>query len=208
MKRVVVTGLGAITPVGTFNIEEDFEDFEDLVEIIRRSGAKAVYCGSTSSIASQLKLQMFNAGMTDIFFCGISGIKTEDFLNIGAHAAEGTLVVSPGIILSETEPGRNFIKSYNSKGFIEPIGAFTPYAYEAALILLNSLSVSSARPMAEEMAHVIFRSRTEGIMGVTTFNEFGQTTNVAAYLSVVQDGSWIPFQHSEYFNGTRLFGGR
>jgi len=199
-----------ITPENTalISYNDDSFNFRDLVNQIRRSRAGAVYCGSTASIASELKSQLFDAGVTDIFFCGISGIKTDEFLRIGAEAAEGTLIVSPGIILEETEAGRNFIREYNLRGFKEPIGTYTPYAYEAALILLNSLSVCSKEPTAEEMAHVLFRSSTSGIMGVTTFNEVGQTTNVAAYLNVVQDGSWIPYQNSEYSDGTRSFGGR
>jgi len=200
--------LRGITPVDTALVEENHSDFRDIVRQINSSGVKAVYCGSTEVIASRLKLQLYQAGITDIFFCGISGIKTEEFFDIGEQAAEGTLAVSPGIILTETEAGRNFIKAYNSRNYNEPIGSYTPYAYEAALILLNSLSVCSNEPAAEEMAHVIFRSRTVGLMGITTFNEVGQTTNVAAYLNVAQDGLWIPYQNSEYSSGQRSFGGR
>jgi branched-chain amino acid transport system substrate-binding protein len=135
-------------------------------------------------------------------------MKTEDFLKIGASAAEGALVVSPGIILNESSPGRRFISLYNSKGYSEPIGAYTPYAYEAALILLNSLSVCGINPTPQEMADAVYRSKTVGIMGTTAFNEIGQTVNVAAYLNVAQDGSWVPYRNSKYGAGSRSFGGR
>jgi len=197
-----------ITPIGTALITDNTSDINAVVERIRRSGAKAVYCGSTSSIASLLKLRLFEIGMTDILFCGISGIKTEDFMKIGEAAAEGTLVVSPGIILNETIAGSRFIEAYNARGYTEPIGAYTPYAYEAALILLNALSVCSEKPSPAEMANILIRSRTSGLMGTTTFNEIGQTTNIAAYLNVAQDGSWIPYQNSGYAENTRSFGGR
>jgi branched-chain amino acid transport system substrate-binding protein len=197
-----------ITPLATEHVQEDARDFSRIVRKIKSSGAKAVYCGSTHDIGCQLKRQLYEAGLTDILFCGISGMKTEDFLSIGSKAAEGALVVSPGIILKETETGRRFIKLYNSKGYSEPIGAYTPYAYEAALILLNSLSFCSDNPTSSEMADAIFQSKTIGIMGTTSFNEIGQTVNVAAYLNVAQDGSWVPYQNSEYSKGSRLFGGR
>ena len=197
-----------IIPLGTEYMREDALDFSGVVQRIMSSGAKAVYCGSTHSIGSELKLHLYEAGVTDILFCGISGMKTEDFLKIGGPAAEGTLVVSPGIILEETETSRRFIELYNSKNYSEPIGAYTPYAYEAALILLSSLSVCSDKPTSAEMVDAVFRSKTIGIMGTTSFNEIGQTVNVAAYLNVAQDGLWVPYQNSEYFNGSRFFGGR
>lgn len=197
-----------IDPVGREQVPEDATDLNAVVQKIKSSGAKAVYCGSTVDIGSQLKRQLYAAGVTDVLFCGISGMKTEDFLKIGAAAAEGALVVSPGIILDEAESGRKFIADYNAKGFSEPIGAYTPYAYEAALILLNALSDCGNKPTAQAMADAIFNSQTTGIMGTTTFNEIGQTTNVAAYLNVIQDGAWVPYQNSDYKSGARSFGGR
>ena len=197
-----------ITPLGTELVPEDALNFNALVRKIASSRAKAVYCGSTSGIASALKRQLYEAGVVDILFCGISGVKNDEFFRIGAAAAEGALALSPGIILDETAPGRKFIELYNSKGFSEPIGAYTPYAYEAALILLNSLSVCSPRPTSAEMVNSIFRSRTVGIIGATLFNEIGQAVNVEAYLNVAQDGSWVPFRNSLYATGRRFFRGR
>lgn len=198
----------SITPLGEEQVPEDTTDLNAVVQKIKASGAKAVYCGSTVAIGSQLKRQLFDAGVTDILFCGISGMKTEDFLKIDAAAAEGALVVSPGIILEESEAGQKFIADYNAKGYSEPIGAYTPYAYEAALILINSLRACGDAPTAQAMCDAIIASSTTGIMGTTAFNEIGQTTNVAAYLNVVQDGAWIPYDKSEYAAGARSFGGK
>ncbi|MDR3354751.1 MAG: branched-chain amino acid ABC transporter substrate-binding protein [Synergistaceae bacterium] len=198
-----------ITPLGEEQVPEDTTDLNAVVQKIKASGAKAVYCGSTVAIGSQLKRQLFEGGVKDILFCGISGMKTEDFLKIGAESAEGTLVVSPGVILEDTPEGSNFIKLYNSQGYSEPIGAFTPYAYEAALIIINALRACGEKPTAEAMVKAILDSKTTGIMGTTTFNKIGQTENVAAYLNVVQDGKWVPLEKSEYRQGGKLtFGGR
>ncbi|MDR1916433.1 MAG: branched-chain amino acid ABC transporter substrate-binding protein [Synergistaceae bacterium] len=197
-----------ITPIGEEQVPEDTIDLNSVVQKIKASGAKAVYCGSTVAIGSQLKRQLFEAGVTDVLFCGISGMKTEDFLKIGAKAAEGALVVSPGIILEDTDAGRSFIKLYNAQGYSEPIGAYTPYAYEAALILINSLRACKDNPTPAAMTKAILNSNTTGIMGTTTFNSIGQTENVAAYLNVVQDGVWVPLERSEYSRGGRSFGGK
>jgi branched-chain amino acid transport system substrate-binding protein len=197
-----------ITAKGEEQVPEDTTDLNAVVQKIKASGAKAVYCGSTVAIGSQLKRQLFEAGVRDILFCGISGMKTEDFLKIGAEAAEGALIVSPGVILEDTAEGRKFIELYNAQGYSEPIGAYTPYAYEAALILINSLRACGEKPTAEAMTDAIQKSETTGIMGATTFNSIGQTENVAAYLNVVQDGAWLPLEKSEYQGGKRGFGAK
>lgn len=197
-----------ITPLGEELVQEDTTDMNAVVQKIKDSGAKAVYCGSTVMIGSLLKNQLYNAGVTDILYCGISGMKTEDFLKIDTAASEGALVVSPGIILDSTPEGQAFIENYNSQGFSVPIGAYTPYAYEAALILVNSLRACGDNPTPALMCDAIINSETTGIMGTTTFNEIGQTTNVAAYLNVVQDGVWVPYDQSEYAGGGRQFGGK
>lgn len=198
-----------LTPLGVETVPEDATDLRAVVAKIKESGAKAVYCGSTVATGSSLKDQLYAGGITDILFCGISGMKTEDFFKISAEAAEGALVVSPGIVLEKSEEGRQFIADYNAAGFAEPIGAYTPYAYEAALIILNALRDAGNAPTRELMIDAIRNSETTGIMGTTTFNEFGQTTNVAAFLNVAQDGAWIPLDESEYAaGGARAFGGQ
>ena len=135
-------------------------------------------------------------------------MKTDEFLNIGAVAAEGALISAPGVVLEEIEEGRKFVTDYNAKNFAEPIGAYTTYAYDATLILLNALSACGDNPTPETMAMSILNSETTGVMGTTTFNEIGQTTNVAVYFSVIQDGAWVPYKNSEYISGTRSFGGQ
>ncbi len=194
--------------LGSELVQEDAQDFSAQVAKIKESGAKAVYCGSTVAIASKLKLQLYEAGVTDILFAGISGMKTPDFLKIGADAAEGALVVSPGVDLSTNEAGVKFVEAYNAAGFSEPIGAYTPYAYEAALIMLNALGACGDAPTPELMVDAIKDSETTGIFGTTTFDEIGQTTNVATYLNVVQNGEWVNYINSDYATGARAFGGK
>ena len=76
---------------------------------------------------------MYEEGINALF-CGISGNYSDGFLKISAEAAEGALIVKPGIVLSSTEKGQKFVEDYNAAGFSEPIGAYTPYAYEACLL--------------------------------------------------------------------------
>jgi len=189
--------------LGTEKVQEGTVDFRPIIQKIKVSGATAVYFGGVVTEASLLKNQMDEAGMKDVLFAGISGIYSDDFLKIGAEAAEGALAIKPGVDPAKSPEGQKFLDDYAAGGFSEPVGAFTPYAYEAAMILLNALKQVGDAPTAAAMVDAVKDSETTGIMGTTTFNEFGQTNNVAAYMLVVQDGKWVSYDDSEYANGTR-----
>ncbi|MDR1766302.1 MAG: branched-chain amino acid ABC transporter substrate-binding protein [Lachnospiraceae bacterium] len=196
-----------LTPLGVEKVQTGTVDFRPILQKVKDSGANCVYWGGVVTEGSMLKQQMYEEQL-DALFCGISGNYSQDFLKIGAEAAEGALIVKPGIELDSTPEGQKFVADYEAEKFSEPIGAYTPYAYEAALILLNALKACGADPTPEAMRDAIKDGSTTGIMGTTTFNEIGQTTNVAAYLNVVQDGEWVVYDKSEYKTGARQFPGK
>lgn len=194
-----------LEPVGVESVPAETVDFNAIVTKIMASDCDAVYCGSTNTEGIYLKEQLSKAGFDKLFF-GISGLKTEDFLIIGSEAAEGALVTSPGIRLDSTDAGKKFIEDYNAENFDTPIGAYTPYSYEAALILLQALKACGDNPTALTMRDAIANGSFTGIMGTTTFNDVGQTELVAVCMYVVQDGQWVFFEDSEYASGVRSFG--
>ncbi|MEA5060106.1 MAG: branched-chain amino acid ABC transporter substrate-binding protein [Clostridia bacterium] len=196
-----------LEPLGVEEVQEGTVDFRAILSKVKNSGADCVYWGGVVTEGSLLKQQMYEEGVNALF-CGISGNYSEDFLKISPEAAEGALIVKPGIVLESTEAGKKFVEDYNAAGFSEPIGAYTPYAYEAALILLQALKTCGDAPTAEAMRDAIKDGEFHGIMGTTTFSEIGQTTLVAAYLNVVQDGAWTVYDDSEYAAGTRTFPGK
>ncbi len=196
-----------LEPVGVEEVQSETVDFNAIVTKIVSSGAEAVYWGGVNTEGVYLKEQLYNA-KADVLFFGISGIKTDDFLIIGKEAAEGTFAVQPGVRLDSSDAGRKFIEDYNSKGFDVAINAYTPYAYEAATILLQALKTLGDDPTPEKMVDAISKGTFHGVMGETTFDEIGQTTLVAVNLNVIQDGQWVFYEDSEYASGVRKFGGK
>ena len=189
-----------LEPVGVETVPAETVDFNAIVTKIKATDCDCIYYGGTNTEGVYLKEQLYKGGVDKLFFA-ISGLKTEDFLIIGADAAEGAFVTSPGIRLESTEAGQKFIADYNAQNFDTPIGAYTPYGYEAALILLSALKQCGAAPTAEAMRDAIKDGTFEGIMGTTTFNEIGQTNLVAVTLYVVQDGQWTFLEDSKYTDG-------
>ena len=58
--------------------------------------------------------------------------------------------------------------------------------------------------MVDAIAHVDMT----GLLGKTTFDSIGQTTNPLVYTVIVQDGKWVPYSESEYAKGTRTLAGK
>ncbi len=193
--------------LGVEKVQEGTVDFRAIISKIKDTGADCVYWGGVVTEGSILKQQLHEEGVNALF-CGISGNYSDDFLKIPAEAAESALIVKPGIVLTSTDAGKKFIADYEAAGFAEPVGAYTPYAYEAALILLQALTACGSDVTAEAMRDAIKDGTFTGIMGTTTFNEIGQTTLVAAFLNVVQDGQWTVYDDSEYATGARKFPGK
>ena len=206
-KVFIISADRGLKEVGFEEVQEGTVDFRAILTKVKSSGADCVYWGGVVTEGSLLKQQMFEEGV-DALFCGISGNYSEDFLKIPAEAAEGALVVKPGIVLESTEGGKKFIEDYEAAGFSEPIGAYTPYAYTAAEILLQALKECGDDVTPEAMRDAIKDGKFDGIMGTTTFDKIGQTELVAAYLNVVQDGKWTVYDDSEYADGTRKFPGK
>ena len=103
--------------------------------------------GGTNTEGVYLKEQLYNAG-ADVLFCGISGIKTDDFLIIGEKQQKGRLPFSR--VFDLTVPRLEEICGRIQFQRIDvEINAFTPYAYEAALILLQALK-SGDEPTPEK----------------------------------------------------------
>jgi len=189
--------------VGVEKIQTGTTDFRPILAKIKQTDAEAIYFGGVVQEAGLCKRQMADAGMNDLLFFGISGISSEDFFTAAGDAAEGTFSIKPGVDPNKTEVGKAFLESYAAANFDVPVGAFTPYAYDAAQVIIAALKSVDGVPTAAQMTDAIANVQAEGLLGTTTFDEIGQTTNPAAYALVAQDGAWVPWVDSEYAAGTR-----
>ena len=190
--------------LGTEKIQVGTTDYRPILSKVKQANPEAVYFGGVAADAGLCKRQMHELGMDDILYFGISGLSSVDFFTAaGAEAAEGTFVTKPGVEPSKTELGQQFLDEYAANNYSEPVGAFTPYAYDAALVIINALKSIDGVPTAEQMVDAIANVQSEGLLGTTQFNEIGQTTNVATYTLVAQDGEWVDYQDSLYASGER-----
>ncbi|WP_258358600.1 branched-chain amino acid ABC transporter substrate-binding protein [Moorella sulfitireducens] len=181
-------------------------DFRPILSKIKAANVDGIYFGGVVMEAALVRRQMVELGMKDMLMVGISGIVDDKFIETaGKEAAEGIIATKPGKSISKLEGGKAFEEAYQKAGFKEPYGAYGPYAYDAANIIVEALK--QVGPDRNKLVDAIAKISYNGLLGVTSFNEVGQTTNVASTIYVVEDGKWVDWDSSKYKSGERKLPG-
>jgi branched-chain amino acid transport system substrate-binding protein len=192
---------------GFAQTEPGTTDFKAILNKAKNSGCDAIFYGGTAQEGGIIASQMNEMGINDILLFGISGITSEEFIKTaGTKAAEGTIATSPGIDPENSPEYKNFLEKYQNYSE-NNIGTFTVYAYHAAQVILAALQDIEGVPNRQNLTEAIANVDMEGVLGRTTFDAIGQTTNPMCYLVVCQDGKWVPYDTSEYATGIRTLPG-
>jgi branched-chain amino acid transport system substrate-binding protein len=176
-------------------------DFRPVLTKIKGLNPDAVYFGGVVMEGALIKDQMEKVGLKRVF-CAISGIKDDKFLEVAGPSGEGVLSIKPGKPIEKLEGGTKFVKSYEIAGYREPFGAYGPNAYDSAGIILEAFSKVGPDDKAA-ITKYIRGIKYKGLMGETTFDATGQTTNLIVSRFIGQDGKWVTWEDSAYSKGVR-----
>jgi branched-chain amino acid transport system substrate-binding protein len=176
-------------------------DFRPILTKIKGLNPDAVYFGGVVMEGALIKDQMEKVGLKRMF-CAISGIKDDKFLEVAGPSGEGALSIKPGKPIEKLEGGTKFVKSYETAGYREPYGAYGPNAYDSAGIILEAISKVGPEDKTALMKY-IRGIKYKGLMGETTFDATGQTSNIIVSRFVGQDGKWVVWEDSAYSKGAR-----
>jgi len=179
-------------------------DFRPILSKIKamKPGLQVVYFGGVVTEASLIKIQMSELGMKNLY-TGVTGIDSETFNTTAKDAAEGSLIVGKAYI-DESSP---FVKAYKAGGYKEYYEATGPYAYDAVNLILEAIKKVGPEDK-KKLAQAIREIEYRGILGVTKFDEFGQTLSGGLNIKVSQDKKWVIWEDSEYGKGKRSLPGK
>jgi branched-chain amino acid transport system substrate-binding protein len=176
-------------------------EFRPILTKIKGLNPDAIYFGGVVMEGALIRDQMEKVGLKKLF-CAISGIKDDKFLEVAGPSGEGVLSIEPGKPIEKIEGGPEFLKAYAAAGYREPFGAYGPNAYDSAGIILEALSKVGPDDKGA-IAKYIRGIKYKGLMGETSFDATGQTTNIMVSRFVGQDGKWVPWEDSAYAKGSR-----
>lgn len=179
-------------------------DFRPILSKIKalKPGPQVIYYGGVVTEASLIKIQMNELGMKNLYV-GVTGLDSETFNGTAGEAAEGTLIVGKAHI-DESSP---FVKAYKAAGYKEFYEATGPYAYDSVNLILEAIKKVGPEDK-KALAKAIREMKYKGILGVTKFDEFGQTVSGGLILKVSQDKKWVVWNDSEYAKGKRKLAGK
>jgi len=184
-------------PVGT-------TDFRPILLKIKamKPGPQVIYYGGVVTEASLIKIQMNELGMKNLY-TGVTGLDSETFNATAKDAAEGTVITGKAYI----DESSLFVKAYKAAGYREYYEASGPYAYDAVNLILDAIKKVGFEDK-KRLAEAIRKSEYHGILGVTKFDEFGQTLSGGLTVKVSENGKWVLWDESGYAKGKRTVLGK
>ncbi len=178
-------GSGHREILGREGIDGSAANYGSLMNKIAQAEPDAIYFGGIiENNADQLVKDKVGAGMSneEVAFIVPAGVYVDTYLSQGGDDAEGTWVTFGGLPESElSAEGQEFVKSYQQK-YDDEIQPYTPYAYEAANVMLDAIERASEEaggdvPDRQAVLEQIFATEDyKGVLGTWSFDEDGDTT--------------------------------
>jgi branched-chain amino acid transport system substrate-binding protein len=100
-----------------------------------------------------------------------------------------------------------FVKAYKAAGYKEYYEATGPYGYDSVNLIIEALKKVGPDDK-KRLAKTIREMEYSGILGVTKFDELGQTLSGGLNVKVSQDKKWLLWDGSEYAKGKRPIPGK
>lgn len=182
-------------------------DFRAVLASVNELNPEVVKFGGVVTEGGLVRRQMDEMGMEDVLMTGISGIADAQLIEVaGAGPIEGTITAKPGTSIEKMPGGPEFVAEYEARGYDEPFGVYGPYAYDAVNIILQALK--DVGPDRDALINAIVNIEYDGLLGLTTFDDIGQTENILVSIQVAQDGEFVDWEDSEYATGDRTLPGQ
>ncbi|MBE1532987.1 branched-chain amino acid ABC transporter substrate-binding protein [Actinomadura algeriensis] len=178
-------------------IGEHDTDFSAVVSNIANSDAEAVVYGGEYPQAGPLSKQLV-AGGADVPVLGCDAIYDAQYIKLAGDAAEGDVSTTAAKPIGESAEQKAFIKAYEAAGHREPYGIFGPYNYDAVMTIVHSVKAVADENGGElpedglraKVSEAAQKVSFAGLTGPIAFDEFGDNTNYAVTLNVVENGKW------------------
>lgn len=176
---------------GTILVEEKVsqgdKDFKAPLEKIKSLNPEVIYFAGMYPECAQIIKEAKGMGIKSIFF-GANGIKDTEFIKVAGIASEGTMATSVGFSLNKLSKGPDFAQRYRNVFKKDPTD-YSVFAYDATLSIIDAIKLAG-KPDRTILANAMHNLKFDGILGSTSFEKDGDTSNSLVNVYVVKNGSW------------------
>jgi len=172
--------------VSDSGVGKDEKDFRTNIDVIKGSGAQALFWGGMYGQGGPLFLQLRQAGVA-IPFVSDDGVFDQAMIDT-VHSDAKDIYITFGKDY-HGQPGADaFIKKYNDT-FHTPEGAYSVYGYDAANVILTAMQKAGTTD-ADKVAAAIKGQPFDTILGKIEFNEKGDVKQSGYVIWTIRDGKF------------------
>ncbi len=176
-------------------------DFKALVTAIKAKKVDMVFYGGIYNSGALLSKQLKEGGVKVPLMAG-DGVYDPEYIKLaGAANAEGDLCTSVGLPTDQMPKGMDFIAAFEAAYPGEAIAAYDAYSYDAAQVIIKAI-VQVAKDMGADKVKTADGRKAilaatqgisfDGVTGLVSFDENGDTNNKAITTYKVTGGVWVP----------------
>ena len=165
------------------------KDFKALLTRIKAQNPELVYFGGIYNEGGLLVRQAREAGL-DVPFIASEANFDPEFLRIAGPGVGEVYITFLGRPPQLLESARQFIEKYKLRWPQDEVKAYDHYGYEITNIFLDALE--KVGPDRAKIVDYLRHVRHEGVLGVTSFDEKGDTLNKTITIFTVKNGKFEP----------------
>ncbi len=165
------------TVLGHDGVPAGTSDFSSIMTKVAAQGPDFIYYGGTSSNGiPQARKQMKSAGL-DVPLMGGDGLVDGQFLDVAGVEGINTYGTVAAVNVDVLPEAKQFIQDYTAANFKEPIGSYSGPGYETAKIAIDAMSRANSATREGVCEALRNTKNYKGVLGETSFDENGDTTN-------------------------------
>jgi branched-chain amino acid transport system substrate-binding protein len=187
-KRFLALG-GRVLSFDGVNVGD--KDFNALLTRLQDLKPQMLYWGGDYAGGGLIVRQARGAGIQSPVILSEANLDPE-YLRMAGSAAEGTYITFLGAPASVLPSSRAFVKAYHARFPDDELKSYDHWGYEAMSIILDL--IAQAGPDKEKILAALPKIKHAGVLGVTQFDEKGDTLNKTITIFQVNNGKFEPIQ--------------
>jgi branched-chain amino acid transport system substrate-binding protein len=167
------------------------KDFNALLTRIHEQNPQVLYWGGDYAGGGLIVRQARQSGIQSPMILSEANFDPE-YLRVAGTSAEGTYVTFLGAPASLLPSAQAMVTAYKARFPNDELKAYDHWGYEAMSILLDL--IQQVGPDREKILQALPKIRHEGVLGVTQFDEKGDTLNRTITIFEVKNGQFVPLK--------------
>lgn len=167
------------------------KDFNALLTRIKSLSPQVIFFGGVYGEGGLISRQAKGLGLK-VPLIGGDALKSPEYIDIGGKATEGDIITMVGLPAEKLPQSKEFIDKYTKLYPNAKIQPYDAYTYDTTNMIIQAIrTVGSDKT---KIGDYIAQVKYSGLIGTTSFDEKGDTTNKAISIYKIQNGEFVPLE--------------